>query len=76
MVAGFSPRKAALTLYLNCALQQQGALLEGLGLYKTGQGCLYLRRLSDADPAALRKLIEESVALVRASDCRNRTSES
>jgi hypothetical protein len=56
MQIGFSPRKAALTLYLGAALDD-GSLLDKLGKYKRGKGCLYIRRLSEVDAGALRKLI-------------------
>src|SRR5262245_20804308 len=50
---GFSPRKQALTLYLNVYLEQVPGLLDGLGTYTLGKGCLYLKRLDDAAPDAL-----------------------
>lgn len=44
-VIGFSPRKAAMSVY---GLHYYGdeSLLEGLGPYKAGAGCLYLGRFS------------------------------
>lgn len=54
---GFAARKAALTLYLSSEEELPAALLAALGKHKTGKGCLYLRTLSDADPAALDALI-------------------
>ncbi len=58
MLAGFSPRKAALTLYLTSGLQKDKNLLDSLGPYKQGKGCLYIKRLSDVDEVVLRKLIK------------------
>mgnify|MGYP002131508561 FL=1 len=44
--AGFSPRKAAMTLYLMGSYDDRqteaDALLARLGKYKTGKGCIYL----------------------------------
>jgi hypothetical protein len=33
-----------------------------LGKHTTGKGCLYLKRLEDAEPAALEALMQRSVA--------------
>lgn len=60
---GFSPRKAALTLYLMGGLKLHADLLERLGRHKVGGGCLYLPRLADVDTAVLRRLIAASYAL-------------
>ncbi len=54
---GFSPRKAALTLYLGAEALNDAALMAKLGKHTTGKGCLYLKRLDDADPAALEALL-------------------
>lgn len=57
---GFSPRKAALTLYLGAAALEDAALLAQLGKHTVGKGCLYLKKLEDADPAALEALLRRS----------------
>ena len=57
---GFSPRKGQLVLYLQGALTEHGALVKRLGKVKTGKGCLYLKRLEDADAGALEALIRAS----------------
>ncbi len=59
---GFSPRKAALTLYLGAEALDDAALLQKLGKHTTGKGCLYLKRLEDADPTTLEALLQRSVA--------------
>lgn len=64
MQVGFSPRKAALTLYLNGIMYKMDELPEffnKLGKYKHGKGCLYIKRLSDVNADILRKLIKLSV---------------
>jgi hypothetical protein len=62
MKIGFSPRKASLTLYgLAINSPVQAKLLEKLGTYKTGKGCLYIKRLSDVDEGVLGKLIKASL---------------
>ena len=65
MVAGFSPRKQALTVYIMAGFSKYGALMKKLGKYKTGKSCLYIKRLSDVDEAVLQKLIDESVKYMR-----------
>lgn len=59
---GFAPRKRDLTLYIMAGFGDYEALLARLGKHKTGKSCLYIKRLSDVDPAALRALVEASVA--------------
>jgi hypothetical protein len=58
---GFSPRKAALTLYVMGGLSSQPKVAERLGKVKTGKGCLYINRLADVDLAALEELISGSL---------------
>ena len=65
MMAGFSPRKQALTVYIVAGFSKYGALMKKLGKYKTGKSCLYIKRLSDVDEAVLQQLIEESVKYMR-----------
>jgi hypothetical protein len=60
-VAGFSPRKDQLTLYLMSGLDRQQSILNRLGRYRTGKSCLYLERLSDIDLEVLKELVESSV---------------
>jgi hypothetical protein len=57
---GFSPRKAALVVYLMGGLKAHASLLPGLGPHKVGGGCLYLRRLEDIDTRVLTRLIKLS----------------
>jgi hypothetical protein len=61
-LAGFSPRKNNLTLYIMSGFDDYAALLSKLGKYKTGKACLYINKLQDVDLAILRSLIERSVA--------------
>lgn len=59
---GFSPRKAALTLYLMGGLKAHAVLLKRLGPHKIGGGCLYIRRIADVDTTVLTRLIAKSNA--------------
>jgi len=60
---GFSPRKAALSLYLMGGKDQ--ALLAKLGPTSMGAGCLYIKRLDDVHTPTLQKLITTSVKQLR-----------
>ena len=59
---GFSPRKAALTLYLGGGFDEQGDLLAKLGKHSIGKGCLYVKRLSDVDMGVVRELVAAAKA--------------
>lgn len=59
MRVGFSPRKANLTLYVLCYNQNNfQELLDKLGKYKAGKGCLYINKLADVDVEVLKELIK------------------
>jgi len=60
-LAGFSPRKQDLTIYIMSGLDRHDALLARLGKYKTGKSCLYIKRLAEVDVAVLQELISASV---------------
>jgi hypothetical protein len=57
---GFSPRKAALVVYLMGGLKANATLLTELGPHRIGGGCLYLRRLEEIDTKVLARLIKRS----------------
>ena len=59
-VMGFSPRKAALTLYFMTHMENAADLLARLGPHKMGKGCLYIKRLRDVDSQVLTELIQRS----------------
>jgi hypothetical protein len=66
MQVGLSPRKQNLTLYIHGAYVQGGLdtqeqMLQGLGKFKTGKGCLYIKKLEDIDMTVLEKLITTSI---------------
>lgn len=61
---GFAPRKQALTLYLMCDLSHDGLDFEGLGKYKKGKGCLYVKRLSDVNLNVLKRIIKDSIKII------------
>jgi hypothetical protein len=57
---GFAPRKQNLTMYILSGFEQQEHLLEKLGKYKAGKGCLYIKDLEDIHLPTLRELIRRS----------------
>ncbi|HVS14755.1 MAG TPA: DUF1801 domain-containing protein [Thermoanaerobaculia bacterium] len=65
-LCGFSPRKQSLTLYLMDGFSGYPELMAKLGKHKTGRSCLYVNRLDDLDREVLRRLVERSVAAMRA----------
>ena len=60
-LAGLSPRKQNLTLYMLGGWEQHADLLAKLGKHSLGKGCLYIKRLDDVDMSILNKLIAEAV---------------
>ncbi|MFC0680456.1 DUF1801 domain-containing protein [Lysobacter korlensis] len=57
-VVGFSPRKAALTLYgLNSPGGEPDPLMAQLGPHTTGKSCVYVKRLDAVNADVLERLI-------------------
>jgi len=64
-LTGFSPRKAALTLYIMGGFADEADLMAKLGKHKTGKSCLYIKKLEDVDTKVLKQLIRKSVQSVK-----------
>lgn len=64
--SGFSPRKAALTIYLFYGAEQYTEQLDQLGPHTLGKACLYIKHLSDVDLDILKRLIATSYKELRA----------
>jgi hypothetical protein len=64
-LAGFSPRKQNLTLYIMAGFAGYPELMKKLGKYKTGRSCLYVNRLEDVDQRVLKRLVAASVTYMR-----------
>ena len=62
---GFSPRKAAFSLYVFLPLEDAEPALEQLGKFKMGKGCIYVKQLSDVNPAALEKLCKAAIKYLK-----------
>jgi hypothetical protein len=63
-LTGFSPRKQNPTLYILGGFDEHGELLDKLGKYTLGKGCLYIKKLDDVDTNVLRELVARSVKKV------------
>jgi hypothetical protein len=61
-LVGFSSRKGDISVYGLAGSPEREELLAMLGKYKTGKGCLYIRKLSDIDVKILGQLVASSVA--------------
>jgi hypothetical protein len=66
-LAGFSPRKQNLTVYIMSGFEQETELMQRLGKHTTSKSCLYLKRLADVDREVLKELVRRSVDFVRKS---------
>ena len=66
-VVGYSSRKGDISVYLLGGYEdpEMKALLAKLGKHKTGKACLYIRRMSDIDPAVLEQMVARSYALTK-----------
>lgn len=62
---GFSPRKAAISLYVYTGSKELEYLLNDLGKYKMGKACIYIKKLSDINVDALKTLMAETMAFLR-----------
>src|SRR5512133_3410838 len=58
---GFSPRKAAISLYVYTGAKEHEHLLEGLGKFKMGKACIYIRKLSDINQDVLRQVMKATI---------------
>lgn len=60
-IIGFSPRKAAISLYVFTGRKDQEYLLKDLGKFKLGKACIYVNKLSDININSLTNLIKETI---------------
>lgn len=61
MRVGFSPRKAAMTIYIVPGFDNKGSILDRLGPHTLGKSCLYIKDLSKVDTKALEEIIALSL---------------
>lgn len=65
-LVGFSPRKAAISLYVSMGEKTDEHLLKKLGKFKMGKACIYINKLSDIDQEVLKELIASTISLTQA----------
>jgi hypothetical protein len=65
-LVGFSPRKAAISLYVYSGSEQHAHLLKNLGKFKMGKACIYVKKLSDIDQNELKILMRETIDFLEA----------
>lgn len=70
-LVGFSPRKAAISLYVFSGLPEHEYLLEVLGKFKMGKGCIYAKKLSDINLDVLKNIIEATIGYLQAKYGKN-----
>jgi hypothetical protein len=61
---GFSPRKAAFSLYVYSPTAESEKLVAELGKFKMAKACIYVKKLSDIDIPTLEKLCRESIRYI------------
>ena len=63
-ILGFSPRKAAISLYIYSDTEHSKAILQKLGKFKMAKACIYINKLTDIDIPALKELCLESIKFI------------
>ena len=61
---GFSPRKAAFSLYVNMPGKDNKQILAALGKYTMGKSCIYIKKLSDLHIDKLEQLCKETIFVI------------
>ncbi|GAA4398848.1 hypothetical protein GCM10023187_09910 [Nibrella viscosa] len=61
---GFSPRKAAFSLYVSVLGHDNKNLLSELGKYKMGKACIYVQKLSDLNIETLERLSKATIEYI------------
>ena len=64
-IAGFSPRKQALTIYIMAGFKKYPELMKKLGKFKSSVSCLYVKKLENIDIKVLKELIKESYKYIK-----------
>lgn len=62
LATGFSPRKAALSIYVMPGYAKMDDLLARLGKHRMGKACLYVTKLADIDMDVLEEIVRRGLA--------------
>jgi hypothetical protein len=60
-LVAFSPRKAAISLYVFTGIPEHEYLLKDLGKFTMGKACIYIKKLSDINLDALERIIRATI---------------
>jgi hypothetical protein len=63
-ILGFSPRKAAHSLYVFTGMDEHLPLLENLGKYKMGKACIYVNKIADINLEVLENVMKETMKFI------------
>jgi hypothetical protein len=63
-LAGFSPRKDSLVVYIATEFEKREELLLELGKHKSSKACVYVKKLDDIDIPVLEKMIKNSIEYI------------
>ncbi|EAZ79941.1 DUF1801 domain-containing protein [Algoriphagus machipongonensis] len=66
---GFSPRKAAFSLYVYTESEANKLLLDQLGKFKMGKACIYVNKLEDINLPVLEKLCKGTMGNLNRRGC-------
>lgn len=61
----FSPRSAAISLYLSSSFEQREELLARFGKHKAEKGCIYVKKLSDIHLPVLRQMVKNHLEYMK-----------
>jgi hypothetical protein len=64
-LAGFSPRKQNITVYVMSGYKSHADLLKKLGKHKATGGCLYIKKLEDVNLKVLEEMVKKSVEYLK-----------
>ncbi len=63
-IIGFSPRKAAFSIYVYSPTERSKLLLADLGKFKMSKACIYVKKLSDINIPTFHELCIESIKYI------------
>jgi Domain of unknown function (DU1801) len=69
-VAGFSPRKQNLTLYILPGIERYSKHLQKLGRHTIGRSCLYVKTLDDVHMPTLKTIVKEAFKDIKQYEAR------
>lgn len=64
-LVGFSPRAAAIVIYLSGNFDKREELLQQFGKHKSEKGCIYIKKLEDINLDVLNKMIASHVRHIK-----------